>query len=77
MDAAHTFRILLKNYMAPKKSTKGKSNITEIEKPTQGIIWIAKTYPTWQSIILTTMREMYSVSWNNFNISLISFYVYL
>ncbi|XP_012534882.1 leucine--tRNA ligase, cytoplasmic [Monomorium pharaonis] len=53
MDAAHTFRILLKNYMTSKK---GKN---DIEKPTQGIIWIAKTYPPWQSVILTIMKEMY------------------
>ena len=60
MDAAHTFRILLKNYMTPKKS-KTKNDII-IEKPSQGIIWVAKTYPPWQSIILETMREMYCVS---------------
>lgn len=61
MDTAHTFRILLKNYMTPKKS-KGKNDVTNIEKPKQGIIWVAKTYPPWQSIILTMMREMYHVS---------------
>jgi leucyl-tRNA synthetase len=62
MDAAHTFRIHLKHYMTPKKSSKEKDHVTDIEKPTQGIIWVAKTYPNWQSITLTTMREMYSVS---------------
>lgn len=67
MDAAHTFRILLKNYMAPKKSSKGKNEVSAIEKPTQGIIWVAKTYPPWQSIVLTTMREMYSVSCSSFD----------
>lgn len=61
MSAAHTFRILLKNYMTPKKS-KGKSDVSATEKPTQGIIWVAKTYPPWQSVVLTTIREMYSVS---------------
>lgn len=63
MDAAHIFRILLKSYLTPKKSSKGKSDITTMEKPTQGIIWVAKTYPPWQSIVLTTMKEMYSVSY--------------
>lgn len=62
MDAAHTFRILLKNYITPKKS---KTNEVDIEKPRQGIIWVAKTYPPWQSIILTTIKEMYSVSSDN------------
>lgn len=61
MDAAHIFRILLKNYTTPKKS-KTKNDITNIEKPNQGIIWVAKTYPTWQSVILETMKEMYCVS---------------
>jgi len=61
MDAAHSFRIFLKNYMAPKKS-KTKNDVTNIEKPRQGTIWVAKTYPPWQSVILTTMKEMYFVS---------------
>lgn len=61
MDAAHTFRILLKNYITPKKS---KTNEVDIEKPRQGIIWVAKTYPPWQSIILTTIKEMYSKNGN-------------
>lgn len=63
MDAAHTFRILLKNYMTPKKS-KAKDDTASVEKPRQGIIWVAKTYPPWQSVILTTMREMYSKNGN-------------
>ncbi|XP_011877441.1 PREDICTED: leucine--tRNA ligase, cytoplasmic isoform X2 [Vollenhovia emeryi] len=63
MGAAHTFRILLKNYMTPKKS-KGKNDLADTERPRQGIIWVAKTYPPWQSIILTTMREMYSKNGN-------------
>ncbi|XP_018341238.1 PREDICTED: leucine--tRNA ligase, cytoplasmic [Trachymyrmex septentrionalis] len=63
IDAAHTFRILLKNYMIPKKS-KTKNDITNIEKPNHGIIWVAKTYPPWQSVILETMREMYCKNGN-------------
>ncbi|KAL0126848.1 hypothetical protein PUN28_005306 [Cardiocondyla obscurior] len=61
MDAARIFRLLLKNYVTSKNS-KTKSN--SIEKPTQGIIWVAKTYPPWQSIVLTTMREMYTKNGN-------------
>ncbi|XP_066593462.1 leucine--tRNA ligase, cytoplasmic [Prorops nasuta] len=59
MDAAHSFRINLKNYLTPKK-VKSKTEFEAIEKPNQGIIWIAKTYPPWQSIVLTTMQEFYS-----------------
>ncbi|KMR03563.1 leucyl-trna cytoplasmic [Lasius niger] len=56
MDAAHTFRNLLKNYNASKKSSKKNS---DIEKVKQGVIWVAKTYLPWQNIVLTTMKEMY------------------
>lgn len=62
MDAAHTFRNLLKNYNTSKKSSKKNS---DIEKPKQGIIWVAKTYLPWQNIVLMTMKEMYLVSHNN------------
>ncbi|XP_047345994.1 leucine--tRNA ligase, cytoplasmic isoform X1 [Vespa velutina] len=58
MDAAHSFRILLKNYLIPKKVSKG-ANAVPPEKPNQGIIWVAKTYPPWQNIVLETMKEMY------------------
>lgn len=59
MDAAHSFRILLKNYLAPKKGPKGKGETSFMEKPTHGTIWIAKTYPPWQSTILTAMKDLY------------------
>ncbi|EFN76201.1 Leucyl-tRNA synthetase, cytoplasmic [Harpegnathos saltator] len=59
VNATHAFRILLQDYMTPKKSSKGKGDISVAKKPTQGIIWVAKTYPLWQRVILTSMREMY------------------
>lgn len=65
MDAAHSFRILLKNYLTPKKTQKGKTETLIVEKPTEGTIWVAKTYPPWQSTILTMMKNLYLVS-NNF-----------
>lgn len=75
MSAAHAFRILLKNYMTPKKPSKGKADASPTEKPTQGIIWVAKTYPPWQSVVLTTMREMYSVSeWLQCNVQRFVFF---
>ncbi|XP_053983912.1 leucine--tRNA ligase, cytoplasmic isoform X1 [Hylaeus volcanicus] len=58
MDAAHSFRLLLKSYMTPRKTSSNK-NGTAIEKPTEGIIWVAKTYPSWQSTVLTTMKDLY------------------
>ncbi|XP_050477440.1 leucine--tRNA ligase, cytoplasmic isoform X1 [Bombus huntii] len=59
MDAAHSFRILLKNYLMPKKAAKRKNETSVIEKPNQGTIWVAKTYPPWQSTILSTMKDLY------------------
>ncbi|XP_034181031.2 leucyl-tRNA synthetase [Osmia lignaria lignaria] len=58
MNTAHSFRILLKNYMTPKKP-KGKTESSVIDKPTQGTIWVAKTYPLWQNTILTTLKNLY------------------
>lgn len=65
MDAAHSFRILLKNYLTPKKTQKGKSETLTVEKPTEGTIWVAKTYPPWQSTILTVMKNLYLKNDNN------------
>lgn len=61
MEAAHTFRNLLRNFNASLKKSSKKND----EKAKQGIIWVAKTYLPWQNIILTTMKEMYFVSRNN------------
>lgn len=60
MDAAHSFRIMLKGHCTPKKSSKGKTDVTPVVKPTSGIIWVAKTFPTWQSIVLTTMKDLWT-----------------
>ncbi|KOC69270.1 Leucine--tRNA ligase, cytoplasmic [Habropoda laboriosa] len=62
MDAAHSFRILLKSYTTPKKGPKGKFQTSVIEKPTQGTIWVAKTYPSWQSTILTIIKDLYLIN---------------
>lgn len=61
-QCAHDFRLRLKTYLAAlsnKSSKKGQS--TAVEKPTHGTVWIAKTYPTWQSIILTLLQEKFQV----------------
>lgn len=33
----------------------------EIEKPTKAIAWVAKTFPPWQTTILETMKQLYTV----------------
>ncbi|PZC79873.1 hypothetical protein B5X24_HaOG215741 [Helicoverpa armigera] len=57
MDAAHSFRIYLKNHCAVKKPKKGETPKPE-KKPNQAVIWVAKEYPKWQHIILTTLKEI-------------------
>jgi leucyl-tRNA synthetase len=52
MEAAHDFRLTQKRVLANKAA----------QKPTDGCIWIAKTFPPWQSCVLDTMRELYEVN---------------
>ena len=52
MEIAHSFRLVLKKALASKNP----------QKPTDGTIWIAKTFPPWQSCVLDTMRDLYEVS---------------
>lgn len=56
-DASHRFRLRLKSYMTPGK---GKRENTAVpEAPSHGVIWVAKTFPKWQSTILSSMFELY------------------
>jgi hypothetical protein len=58
MEAAHSFRLTYKKNMSLKNA----------QKPTSGIIWIAKSFPPWQSCVIDTMRELYEVSaWVKFH----------
>ncbi|KAF5297292.1 hypothetical protein FQA39_LY12131 [Lamprigera yunnana] len=57
MEVAHSFRIYLKNYMQGVKATKTNPNPPPVEKPSTATIWVAKTFPPWQSCILTIMKE--------------------
>ncbi|GLV35682.1 Leucyl-tRNA synthetase [Carabus blaptoides fortunei] len=59
MDAAHSFRIFLKNYLAGQRAQKGKAAAPPVEKPTIATVWVAKTFPPWQSCVLTTMKSLY------------------
>ncbi|XP_042902350.2 leucine--tRNA ligase, cytoplasmic [Parasteatoda tepidariorum] len=51
MDAVHKFRIRMKNI-------KGKKN-APTTKPTSAIIWVARTFPPWQSLVLQTLQNLY------------------
>jgi len=64
MEAAHSFRLQQKNILnigAKKNLAKAKV----VEKPTKAIAWVAKTFPPWQTTILETMKQLYSVR-NNY-----------
>lgn len=60
MEAAHTFRIHLKTYLQGIK-TKSNPNPPSVEKPNMINIWVAKTFPSWQSCILTTLKNYLEV----------------
>lgn len=51
MESAHAFRLSQKKAMSAKGA----------QKPTNGVIWVAKTFPPWQSCVLDTMRDLYEV----------------
>ncbi|XP_022084467.1 leucine--tRNA ligase, cytoplasmic-like isoform X2 [Acanthaster planci] len=56
MDSAHDFRLRLKNALLPPKGKKGGPPPL---KPTYGTLFVAKTYPPWQSAVLTTLKKLY------------------
>jgi len=63
MEAAHSFRLQQKNMLnigAKKNQAKAKV----VEKPTKAVAWVAKTFPPWQTTILETMKQLYSVCVN-------------
>ncbi|CAB3368878.1 Hypothetical predicted protein [Cloeon dipterum] len=61
MDTAHAFRLHLKSYMHQlQKPRKGADPVEKAEKPTKGVVWVAKTFPPWQSAVLTTMKKLHN-----------------
>lgn len=60
MEAAHSFRLQQKN-MLNIGVKKKQVNTKEVEKPIKAIAWVAKTFPPWQTTILETMKQLYSV----------------
>jgi leucyl-tRNA synthetase len=61
MDAVHDFRNRQKTFSIAKSKSKDKSAANEQTHPTKGSIFVAKTYPRWQQIVLDTLKSMYSV----------------
>ncbi|KAL3267329.1 hypothetical protein HHI36_011460 [Cryptolaemus montrouzieri] len=58
MDTAHSLRLHLKTYLQGVK-TKANPNPAPVPKPSIVELWVAKTFPLWQSIILNTLKQLY------------------
>lgn len=58
MTAAHFFRLALKQ-ASQVKIKGGKEQKSTAPKPTNATIWVAKTFPPWQSCILNTLKELF------------------
>ncbi|XP_072383569.1 leucine--tRNA ligase, cytoplasmic [Diabrotica undecimpunctata] len=61
MECAHSFRVYLKTYLQGVK-TKNNPNPPPVEKPNVINIWIAKTFPEWQSLVLTTLKKHFQAN---------------
>lgn len=61
MEAAHSFRLYLKQHMQGARVTKNNPKPTPVEKPNLVTLWVAKTFPQWQSCILSTLKTIYDV----------------
>jgi leucyl-tRNA synthetase, cytoplasmic len=54
LDACHSFRIRLKNYLTQQAKSGNKN-----AKATHAIIYVAKKFPSWQAITIETMHQLY------------------
>lgn len=61
MEAAHSFRLQKKNYFLVVSRKNKHATTSVVDKPNKAIIWIAKTFPPWQSTVLSTILELYQV----------------
>ncbi|XP_067950073.1 leucine--tRNA ligase, cytoplasmic-like [Watersipora subatra] len=57
IDSCHEFRLRYKLYMAPSK-TKGTKNTVK-RKPSHAVVWVAKSFPPWQALILSTLQRLH------------------
>lgn len=61
MEAAHLFRLQQKNFVGTgEKKIQGKVKV--IKKPIKATVWVAQTYPPWQTTILETLKQLFRVS---------------
>lgn len=58
MEAAHSFRLSQK-HASQVKIKGGKEQKSTAPKPTNATVWVAKTFPPWQTCILDTLKELF------------------
>lgn len=58
MEAAHSFRLSQKQ-ASQVKIKGGKELKGNAPKPTNATIWVAKTFPPWQTCILDTLKNLF------------------
>lgn len=58
MTAAHSFRLALK-HASHVKIKGGKETKSAAPKPTNATVWVAKSFPPWQSCILNTLKDLF------------------
>ncbi|XP_060530694.1 leucine--tRNA ligase, cytoplasmic [Cylas formicarius] len=63
MDTAHSFRIHLKNHLQGAKTRKDPRHQVDVSvKPNVVTVWVAKSFPEWQSCILTALKRHFEKS---------------
>src|SRR5699024_8088390 len=88
LDACYSFRIRYKNFQTQSAKTKqpvakkgtAPAAAAPTAKPTHATIYVARSFPKWQSIILNTLKQMYQVNllrmcFNYFNLPFVFFLV--
>lgn len=60
MESAHAFRIGLKQSSQIKIKGGREQKVAPSQKLTNGTIWVAKTFPPWQSCVLKTLLELFN-----------------
>ncbi|KAL1110265.1 hypothetical protein AAG570_008342 [Ranatra chinensis] len=61
MDTAHSFRLQLKTFTQASRKGKGKiDKDVPVSKPSKATVWIARSLPPWQKLILDTMKKMHA-----------------
>lgn len=63
IDSCHSFRIRYKTFLTQGSKSK-QTKSTTLLKPTHATIYVARSFPKWQSIILSTLKSMYHENGN-------------